>query len=110
MIDITAATAVVSAIVAFFAPAITAVLNKPHFSSQVKQLVALAVAVVLAVIAMFVTDGFTGGWYAVILTVVGISQAAYALIWKTTGAAPAIESTVNSSGKHAVVDGDGDSA
>ena len=106
MTDITTATAIVSAIVAFFAPAITAVLNKPHWSSQAKQIMALGVSLVLAVVAMAVTDGFTGGWYAVILTVVGISQAAYALIWKTSGVAPAIEATVNSSGKHAAADGD----
>jgi hypothetical protein len=94
-VDISAATATLGVILAFFAPFITAVINRPSTASWVKQLIALAVAVAMAAIALAVTGGFNHqGVYTVFLAMIGVSQAAYTLIWKPSGAAPKIEAAI----------------
>lgn len=94
------------------APGVIAVLNRLHWTTERKQLVAIAVSVALAVVALLLTGGFSDPWPdvpATLLLVIGTAQAAYALVWKPTGAAPAIEANVNlpalsGNGKHAEPD------
>jgi uncharacterized membrane protein len=86
-------TLTLSMILGAVAPLVVAVINRPSWSSQKKQLVAVAASVVAAVVALFLTDGFNdvGDTSAIVLLVIGTAQAAYALIWKPTNIALAIE-------------------
>lgn len=86
-------TVTVAAILGALAPLVVAVLNRTSWSTELKQIVAIGAAIALALIALAVTGGFTGvtDVGALILLVVGTSQAAYALVWKPMGVAPAIE-------------------
>lgn len=92
-------TLTVASVMGGLAPLAIAVINRPGWSSQRKQLVAIAASVVLAVVALAVTGGFAdfdpADWLATVTLVIGTSQAAYALIWKPTDTAPAIERKVN---------------
>ena len=90
-------TLTVAGVLSALAPLVVALLNRPSWSAGRKQLVALAVSVGLAVVALAVTGGFTSGQdvATVVLAVVGATQAAYALVWKPTGVAPAVEAATS---------------
>lgn len=80
-----------------FLPLLTAVVQRPHWSAQAKQLVAVAVALVAGVVTVISSGGlsqFQDGWLSAgtLGAVVAASQAAYDLIWKPSSLAPAIES------------------
>lgn len=81
-------------------PLLTAVVQRPAWSAQVKK----NVAVVVALVAGVVTVAGTGGWaqfqhggltMATILAVVAASQTTYDLVWKPTTLAPLIESVTS---------------
>ncbi|WP_404949129.1 hypothetical protein HFP70_35695 [Streptomyces sp. ARC14] len=78
-------------------PLVTAIVQRPHWSVQTKQLVAVVVALVAGVATVVSSGGlaqFENGWLSIgtIGAVLAASQAAYDLIWKPTSLAPAIES------------------
>lgn len=82
-----------AAALGFVAPLVSSVINQQHWSTQVKQIVALVVAVVLGAIGVLISgaDLSWNNFAAVLAVAVGISQAAYAAIWKPIGVAPKIE-------------------
>ena len=77
MMDISNATTLAAAIVALIAPALIQALKKyipEGFTS-------LGVSLLLGVIAIAATNGFTGyGWGVVLAAVVGVAQAVYTLV------------------------------
>jgi hypothetical protein len=84
-------TLTVAGVLGFLAPLLSTALSKLTWSSQVKQLVALAVAAFMAVIALLVTNGFRSPnpdespvvyWLTTLLAVVAVAQLAYQLIYK----------------------------
>lgn len=77
-------------------PLLTAIVQRPAWSAQVKKIV----AVVLALVAGVVTVAASGGWaqfqqgsltFATIIAVLTVSQSTYDLLWKPSGIAPVIE-------------------
>lgn len=83
-----------------FLPLITAIAQRPSWSTEVKKIV----AVVLALVAGVVTVATAGGWeqfqhgtltFATIMSVLAASQATYDLVWKPSKVAPAIESVTS---------------
>lgn len=83
-----------------FLPLITAIVQRPSWSTEVKKIV----AVVLALVAGVVTVATAGGWeqfqhgtltFAAIMSVLAASQATYDLVWKPSKVAPAIESVTS---------------
>ncbi|MFF0481985.1 hypothetical protein [Streptomyces sp. NPDC004435] len=77
-------------------PLLTAIVQRPVWSPQVKKIV----AVVLALVAGVVTVAASGGWqqfqhgsltFATIIAVLTVSQSTYDLLWKPTRIAPVIE-------------------
>lgn len=80
------AVAVGTALAGVLTPFITAIINQPRFSSQTKAIIAALVGIVLGVVAVAVTGGFSAlpwtQWGPQILAVVGVSQTLYALILK----------------------------
>lgn len=88
-------TVTAAAVIGALAPLGIAIVNRPSWSTQRKQLVAAAASVVLAVVALALTGGFDGFSLATagaaVLAVAGAAQTAYALLWRPTGAAPAVE-------------------
>lgn len=79
------------------APFLTALINRPSWSSQLKQLVALVVAIVLGIIGLVLGGAISNvpatpaAWGIVLFSVIGISQTLYAVVLKTTGVGPALE-------------------
>ncbi|MFZ3557226.1 hypothetical protein [Streptomyces sp. BH055] len=80
-----------------FLPILTAVVQRPAWSAEVKRAVAVALALVAGVVTVLVA----GGWQQLqdgsqacttILAVVAAAQATYDVIWKPTQIAPAVES------------------
>ncbi|WP_445520378.1 hypothetical protein [Streptomyces sp. NEAU-174] len=81
-------------------PLITALVQRPAWSAEVKKMV----AVVLALVAGVITVATSGGWeqfqhgtmtFATITAVLAASQSTYDLIWKPSKVAPAIESATS---------------
>ncbi|MGW1275478.1 hypothetical protein ACWD4V_00780 [Streptomyces tsukubensis] len=77
-------------------PLLTAVVQRPAWSAEVKKLVAVAAAVIAGV----ATVAASGGWQqfqngtlttATLAAVLAASQSSYDLLWKPTRVAPAIE-------------------
>ncbi|MFJ4880079.1 hypothetical protein ACIP93_33395 [Streptomyces sp. NPDC088745] len=77
-------------------PLLTAIVQRPHWSAQQKQYVAVAAAVIAGV----VTVASVGGWHqfqygkltaATFLAVLAAAQTSYDLLWKPTTLAPLIE-------------------
>ncbi|PSK95759.1 hypothetical protein CLV30_12811 [Haloactinopolyspora alba] len=86
-------TLTLAGVLSALAPLVISLINRPSWSKSVKQLVAIAASVVLGVVALALTGGFTGGddVATVLLAVVGAAQSAYALVWKPSGVAPKLE-------------------
>lgn len=83
----------VAGILAFLAPLIATALYRLTTTPQVKQLIAVGVAVVLAAIALLITGGFTPPdpsqppvvyWMLVLFQIIAVAQIAYALVWKNS--------------------------
>ncbi|MGW3627862.1 hypothetical protein [Streptomyces sp. NPDC000880] len=81
-------------------PLLTAVVQRPAWTAQVKKIV----AVVVAVVAGVVTVAGTGGWeqfqhsaltMTTILAVLAASQTTYDLVWKPSTLAPLIEAVTS---------------
>ncbi|MGA5135159.1 hypothetical protein ACPCTO_35815 [Streptomyces olivoreticuli] len=77
-------------------PLLTAVVQRPTWSAEVKK----AVAVVVALVAGVITVAGAGGWdqfqqggltFATIAAVLAASQTTYDLVWKPSTVAPLIE-------------------
>lgn len=91
------AVAIASAIAGLLAPLLTALINRPTSTSRQKQLVALAVSVLLAILGLLLAGAFTAPVLdpaaigLAVLAVVGASQTIYALILKTSGVADKLE-------------------
>lgn len=86
-----------AALIGFIAPLIVSFLNQEHWSSQVKQIVAIVVAALLGVLTVYLT-GVPVNWHSIgtsVAVVYAVSQGIYALIWKPSGVAPAIESATS---------------
>ena len=78
--DITAATTIASAIVALIAPALVQAFKK-YIPADYVGLVSLGVSIILGVLAIAATDGFTGyTWGVALAGVVGVAQAVYTLV------------------------------
>ncbi|MFG2865440.1 hypothetical protein [Streptomyces sioyaensis] len=81
-------------------PLLTAIVQRPAWSTEVKKVV----AVVLALAAGVFTVAASGGWeqfqhgaltFATLATVLAASQSTYDLIWKPSKVAPVIESVTS---------------
>ena len=83
MMDISNATTLAAAIVALIAliaPALIQALKK-YIPAGFTALTSLGVSLLLGVIAIAATNGFTGyGWGVVLAAVVGVAQAVYTLV------------------------------
>ena len=78
-----------------FAPAITALINRPTFTRGQRMGVAFAVSIVVSVVAILGTGGFTGQWYQDMILVLTVSTFAYETLWKSTGASVALENATS---------------
>lgn len=87
-------TLTVAGVLGFLAPLASTAINKLTWAPHVKQLIAVLVSVVFAVIALLVTNGFGSMapgqdpvvyWLLVAFAVIAVSQLAYALVWKPSG-------------------------
>ncbi|MGI5337645.1 hypothetical protein ACQEVS_09740 [Streptomyces sp. CA-181903] len=81
-------------------PLLTAIVQRPAWSTEVKKVV----AAVLALLAGLVTVAASGGWeqfqhgtltFATLAAVLAASQATYDLLWKPINIAPVIESVTS---------------
>lgn len=80
MMDISNATTLAAAIVAIVAPALIQALKK-YIPEGFTALTSLGVSLLLVVIVIAATNGFTGyGWGVVLAAVVGVAQAVYTLV------------------------------
>lgn len=81
-----------SALVGALAPLGIAVLNRWDSRPNTKRLVSLLVAAVIGGVATALSPGFSWGELGTaVLTAVGASQAAFALLWKPTGVKDVVE-------------------
>lgn len=94
-IDVSAATAILAAVLGLLAPLIIAAINRPSWSDNLKRAVAVAIAIGLAVLAIFITDGFHGSWGLIIPAVIGVAQFVYAVIYKPAGVTDAVDRATN---------------
>ena len=90
-------------IVGVLTPFLVSVVNQPGWSRQRRQIVAVAVSLLIGV-GTVVIGGTVSNWslapselVVVVAAVVGAAQAAYALIWKPTGAAGRVEAATSRS-------------
>lgn len=92
--DVYIPTLTVAGVLGFLAPLVSTAINRLTWPAHVKQIVAVVVSAVLAVMALLVTGGFTARapgqdpvvyWLLVAFAVIAVSQLAYALVWKPTG-------------------------
>lgn len=87
MMDISNATTLAAAVVALIAPALIQAFKK-HIPEGYTALTALGASLLLGVIAIAATNGFTGyGWGVVLAAVVGVAQAVYTLVNQALNAA-----------------------
>lgn len=78
--DISEATTLAAAIVALIAPALIQTF-KQYIPNGRTTITSLAVSLLLGVIAIAATGGFTGyGWGVILTAVVGVAQAVYTLV------------------------------
>lgn len=83
--DISNATTLAAAIVALISPVLTQVFKK-YIPEGFTGLTALFISLLLGIVAIAATDGFTGyGWGLVLAAVIGVAQAAYTLINQALG-------------------------
>lgn len=81
--------------VGFFAPPVIAIIQQARWSARTQSLVAFAFYVAVAAVTAWLNGIFTAYGLAVSILVVFVTAAtAYRELWKKTGVAPAIESTV----------------
>ncbi len=78
-----------------FAPAITALINQPRFSRWLRILISVLISIVVALVTIMGTNGFTGNWYQDVILVITVSTFAYETLWKPTGVAPMIENATS---------------
>lgn len=90
-----------SLLVGVLTPAIVAIINHPVWEPQAKRIIAVVAAAVLGVLTIIANGMFSdfevtaATVVTVVLAVIGASQTAYALLWKPTGAADKIETSIN---------------
>lgn len=86
-------TLTVAGILGFLAPLITTALTRFNAKPEIKQTVAIIVSVVMAVLALVVTNGFAAipskdpviFWILLTFSVIAVAQIAYRLVWRPTG-------------------------
>lgn len=100
-------TLTVAGILGFLAPLAIAAINQPWWPTKYRQAVALVVSLVLAVVALLATNAFAHteptipGVLSIIFLVIGVAQAAYALIFKPSGVAGQVEHLIGpKNGRH----------
>ncbi|AKN68775.1 hypothetical protein QR97_02225 [Streptomyces sp. PBH53] len=81
-------------------PLLTAIVQRPHWPTHLKKVVAVTLALVAGVITVAAGDGweqFRHGTLtlATVAAVLAASQTTYDLIWKPSRVAPAIESVTS---------------
>lgn len=98
-------------ILGFLTPLAISLINRPQWTSTVRKIIAVAIAVAIAVVNLLVQGKFAGlhlnleTVFTILSMVVGASQAAYALVWHPTGVAAKVDSLTNdSSPRHAAVE------
>ena len=88
-------------------PLLISVLNQPRYSDATRRVLAIAVAVAVGVVNLLVQgllDISTITWanaLSSLVLVIGASQAAFALLWKPTGASTKVENATQYESKHA---------
>lgn len=81
-----------TALVGILIPFVVAFINNQTMSSQTRQLVMIAVAVVVGVGGVIASGNFDlKNWMLTLTTTIGACQAAYTLVWKPTGVANVVE-------------------
>lgn len=94
MMDISNATTLAAAIVALVAPALIQAFKK-YIPEGFTALTALGVSLLLGLIAVAATNGFTGyGWGIVLAAVVGVAQAVYTLVNQALKGEPSMRTPV----------------
>lgn len=85
MMDITQATALAGAIVALVVPALVQAF-KEYVPAEYTGLVSLAVSLIIGVLAIAATDGFShNGWGVVLAAIVGVAQTVYTVVNQALG-------------------------
>lgn len=83
----------VAGVLGFLAPLLSTAVYKLTASPKTKQLISIVVAVVLAGIALLVTNGFTHPtdgqspiiyWLLIVFQIIAVAQIAFALLWKNS--------------------------
>lgn len=80
-------------VVGALTPVLVAAVNQPRWTRQTRQVVAVVVAVLVGLVTVIVqgaADFSAEGAVITIAAVVGAAQAAYAVLWRPTGVAPAV--------------------
>ncbi len=86
-------TLTVAGVLGFLAPLLSTALSKLTWKPQVKQLMAVLVSAVMAVVALLITNGFRPMgpgespvvyWLTTVLAVIAVSQLAFSLVWRPT--------------------------
>jgi glucan phosphoethanolaminetransferase (alkaline phosphatase superfamily) len=100
----------ITALLAFLSPYAIAIVNHPSWPAKYKRLVAIVVTVVLAGLSMLLYYAMTGyvfpAWPQFFLLFLLISQAAYALVLKSSAKAfEAFIGTGSKDGKHEALKG-----
>lgn len=81
-----------AALIGAMLPLLIAVVNRPQWTAQMKQIIGIAVAAIGGIGTVLASGNFDAqNWLVTLVAVIGASQAAYALIWKPTKVAPKIE-------------------
>lgn len=100
-------TLTVAGILGFLAPLGIAAINQPFWSGKTRQIVAIVVSIVLAVVALLATNAFAEmeltvpGVLITLFLVIGVAQTAYALVFKPSGVAGQVETlTSPKNGRH----------
>lgn len=83
------------------APLLVAVVNQPRWSTQRRQIVAVAISLVLGFLSLVVGNVITD-WSLtlpnvvfILSAVVGAAQATYTFVWKPSKAAPSLEAATS---------------
>jgi hypothetical protein len=105
-------TLTVAGVLGFLAPLAVSALNKLTFKPMTKQIMAVAVSVIFAIVALWVTGGFatipTAGdpvtaVLLLVFAVIAVSQLAYSLIWKPTGVADRVALATSTNAERSAV-------
>lgn len=95
--DLTEATPLIvaTAIAGILSPFVSAIVNRPSWSTSRRSMVATAVALAIGVVSVAITGGFYEApwqvWGVQLLGVVGVSQSLYSIILGPSGALQGIE-------------------